>query len=62
MKSYLQISNSSQAANQLKEPMAQLDHEELWGIFLNISCHLISMEMLTKGSLNTTIVNARTIL
>lgn len=62
MKSYLQISNSSQAANLLKEPMAQLDHEELWGIFLNISCHLISMEMVTKESLNTTIIDARTIL
>ena len=42
--------------------MAQLDHEELWGIFLNVNCHLISMEMLTKGSLNTTVVDARTIL
>ncbi|MBO6222047.1 MAG: JAB domain-containing protein [Bacteroidales bacterium] len=62
MKPYLQISNSSQAANLLKEPMAQLDHEELWGIFLNVNCHLISMEMLTKGSLNTTVVDARTIL
>ena len=62
MKSYLQICNSSQAANLLKEPMAQLDHEELWGIFLNVNCHMISMEMLTKGSLSTTIVDARTIL
>ena len=49
MESYLQICNSSQAANLLKEPMAKLDHEELWGIFLNVNCHLISMEMLTKA-------------
>lgn len=56
------ICRSEQAAHLLRDYLSKLDHEELWGIFLNVSCHVISLEMLTKGSLNTTIIDARTIL
>ncbi len=62
MRNTLQIRMSSQAARLLKPCIAQLDHEELWGLFLNQENRLISIEMLTKGSLDATIIDARTIL
>lgn len=62
MRNTMQITQSHQAANLLKACISTLDHEELWGLFLNQDNRLISIEMITKGSLNATIIDARTIL
>lgn len=62
MQNRIQISHSNQAANLLRACLSQLDHEELWGLFLNNENRLISIEMVTKGSLDSTIIDARTIL
>lgn len=55
------ISHSSDAASLLKDHMADLDHEELWGVFLNGQRSIIATEMLTKGTLKTTPIDARTV-
>ena len=51
MSNYLQINHSFQAAGLLKDYMANLDHEEMWAMFLNRDNRLINQEMLTKGTL-----------
>lgn len=56
------ISSSSQAANQLFAYLKYLDHEELWAIYLTPDNRLISQEMLTKGSLTSTIIDARSVI
>ncbi len=58
----LQIRQSSQAAALLRDHIADIDHEELWGLFLNGQGNLISGEMLTKGTLSYTPIDSRTIL
>lgn len=62
MKNTAQITHSGQAAILLKACISMLDHEELWCLFLNRDNRLISIEMVTKGSLDSTIIDARTIL
>ena len=62
MKRTIQIKTSSQAANLLKYFLRDIDHEECWGLFLNGQGDLISGEMLTKGTLTTTPIDARCIL
>ncbi len=62
MKNSARINQSSQAASLLKACISQLDHEELWCLFLNQENRLIAIEMLTKGSLSATIIDPRTIL
>lgn len=63
MKKYtFPIKNSSQAANLLRYFLSDIDHEECWGLFLNGQGNLISGEMLTKGTLTTTLIDARCIL
>lgn len=57
-----QIRQSSQAAALLRDHIAGIDHEELWALFLNGNNELISGEMLTKGTLSYTPIDARTIL
>lgn len=56
------ISSSSQAANQLHAYLKYLDHEELWAIYLTQDNRLISQELLTKGSLTSTVIDARTVI
>lgn len=56
------ISSSSQAANQLHAYLKNLDHEELWAIYLTQDNRLISQEMLTKGTLTSTIIDARSVI
>lgn len=56
------INHSKQAADLLKAHMFNLDHEELWGIFLTQNCRLITSELLTMGSLTSTIIDPRTVL
>ena len=58
----IQIRQSSQAAALLRDHIGDIDHEELWGLFLNGQGNLISGEMLTKGTLSFTDIDARTIL
>lgn len=58
----IQIRQSSQAAALLRDHIGDIDHEELWGLFLNGQGNLISGEMLTKGTLSFTAIDARTIL
>lgn len=62
MKNAARINQSSQAASLLKACLSQLDHEEFWALFLNQDNRVIAIEMLTKGSLNATIIDPRTIL
>ena len=56
------ISSSTQAANQLQAYMKYLDHDELWALYLAQDNRLISQEMLTKGSLTSTIIEPRSII
>lgn len=61
MKTYLQIKQSSQAARQLRDHMVKLEQEELWAIYLNNSNYLLAKEMITRGSLSSTVFDIRTI-
>jgi DNA repair protein RadC len=56
------ITLSSQAAGLLHDSLVELDHEELWAIFLAGRNRLITAQMLTKGTLRTTPIDARTII
>lgn len=62
MRNAMTIQQPHQAAGLLKACISTLDHEELWGLFLNQENRLISIEMLTKGSINATVIDARTVL
>lgn len=57
----LKITQSSVAAGILRDYMSGLDHEEMWAMFLTIENSLINQEMLTKGTLTSTLIDARTI-
>lgn len=57
----LKITQSSVAAGILRDYMSGLDHEEMWAMFLTIENSLIDQEMLTKGTLTSTLIDARTI-
>lgn len=61
MSNVIQITQSSQAAGLLRDNLSELDHEELWAIFLTGRNRLISTEMLTKGTLRATPIDARTV-
>lgn len=58
----MKISQSSEAAGLLKDSMSELDHEEMWVLFLNGDNRLITQEMLTKGTLSYTPIDSRTII
>lgn len=58
----VQIKTSSQAAHLLREHLGDIDHEELWGIFLTGGGYLIDSEMLTKGTMTCTPIDARTVI
>ena len=62
MKTYTTITDSSRAAKLLHDHLVNLDHEELWVIFLNSANRVIAKEMLSMGSLTSTIIDARCIL
>ena len=62
MSNVIQITQSSQAAGLLRDSLSNLDHEELWAIFLGGRNRLISTEMLTKGTLSATPIDARTVI
>lgn len=62
MKTYITITDSSKAAELLHDHMVGLDHEELWAIFLNCAYRVITHEMMSMGSLSSTIIDPRYIL
>ena len=58
----VQIRTSSQAARLLRDHLDDLDHEQLWALYLDGQHRLINGQMLTKGTLTFTPIDARTIL
>lgn len=62
MRQTLQIRTSLHAANLLRDHLGDLDHEELWGLYLNGQGCLIEGLMLTKGTLTFTPIDARTVI
>ena len=58
----VQIHTSGQAARLLRDHLDDLDHEELWALYLDGQHRLINGQMLTKGTLTFTPIDARTVL
>ena len=58
----IQIKTSSQAAHLLRDHLDDLDHEELWALYLTGCGYLINAEMLTRGTLTCTPIDARTVI
>ena len=56
------INNSSDAASIIIPELQTLDHEESWVLFLTADNRLLCKEMITKGTLTSTLLDARTIL
>ena len=56
------INNSSAAASIIIPELQTLDHEESWVLFLTADNRLLCKEMITKGTLTSTLLDARTIL
>ncbi len=56
------VASSSHAAFLLHDRLTGLDHEELWVMYLTLRDGLIGMEMLTKGTLQSTLIDIRGIL
>lgn len=56
------INNSSDAASIIIPELQTLDHEESWVLFLTADNRLLCKEMITKGTLTSTPLDARTIL
>lgn len=50
------------AASLLHENLSTLDHEEVWIIYLRSNCSLIGLEMISRGTLDQTSVDCRTVL
>jgi DNA repair protein RadC len=58
----VQIHTSVQAARLLRDHLDDLDHEQLWALYLDGQHRLINGQMLTKGTLTFTPIDARTVL
>ena len=56
------INNSSDAASIIIPELQTLDHEESWVLFLTADNRILCKEMITKGTLTSTLLDARTIL
>jgi len=57
-----QITSAAVAAAMLHEQMHDLDHEEVWIIYLNSIFIPIGTEMVSKGTLTETSIDCRTVL
>jgi len=55
------ITDASQIYSRMGARLGALDHEECWVLYLNRSNIIISEEMLTKGSIDSTVVDAKAI-
>lgn len=56
------ISCSRKAESIVHKNLCDLDHEEAWGLFLTTQHSVISIEMLSKGTLDSTCMDSRTVL
>ena len=56
------ITNPKAAEHLLHDRMHSLDHEEVWAVFLDRKASVIGQEMLSKGTLNETSIDCRTVL
>ena len=56
------IKTAASAESLVHDRMCQLDHEEVWAIFLTKSLTVISEMMLSKGTLTQTSIDCRTVL
>lgn len=56
------ITNPSMAAGFVRNWMCQLDHEEVWAVFLTGNNSVICDMMLSKGTLTQTSIDCRTVL
>ena len=56
------VRNSRDAVQMLYPVIYDLDHDEAWVIFLTAGNKVLSMEMLSKGTLTQTAIDSRTIL
>ena len=56
------ITNCIAAEKAVRDVMYGLDHEEVWGLFLNTDNTVISREMLSKGTLTQTSIDNRTVI
>ena len=56
------IVSATKAEQCIRPYLNGLDHEECWAIFLTASNTVISMEMLSKGTLTETAIDVRTII
>lgn len=57
-----QIHSPVAAERYIHDNLHDLDHEECWCIFLSPSREVITADMLTKGTLKSTAIDARTVL
>ena len=57
-----QILTPIAAERYIHDNLQDLDHEECWCIFLSPSREIITADMLTKGTLKSTAIDARTVL
>lgn len=57
-----QLTSPPVAEKMLHDRIHGLDHEEVWAIFLNCKLVPLDMQMLSKGTLNRTAIDCRTIL
>ena len=62
MKSYPNITNPQAAEAVLHDRMHNLDHEEVWAVFLNPGAKVIDQQMLSKGTISQTAIDCRTVL
>ena len=56
------VLSSTHAAFLLQKHLRGLDHEELWVLYMTQRDTLIGMEMMTKGTLTSTLIDVRGIL
>ena len=56
------VASSRRAVELLHGDLYGLDHEEAWVLYLTTHNHLIGKEMLSKGTLDKTAIDCRTIL
>ena len=56
------VHSSRGAEALLHDNLSTLDHEEVWIIYLRTNCSLIGSEMISRGTLDQTSVDCRTVL
>ena len=56
----LRITDCRAAEKTLHDNLNGLDHEEVWGLFLTCDNRVISLEMLSRGTLTSTSIDNRT--